>query len=115
MTRPEWLQPALYGFGTGAIALAIVGFTALGWVSGSTAQAQAETASRSAVLAAMTPVCLERAKIDPDGASRIAAIMEASNAQRRNLVMETGWATIPGESRPNRQLADACQRALSEI
>lgn len=115
MKTPEWLQPALYGFGAGAVALSIVGFTAFGWVTGGTATAQADSASKTAVLAALTPVCLERARLDPEGESTIAKILQASSTQRRNLLMETGWATMPGEARPNRELADACHRALSTI
>lgn len=115
MKSPEWMQPALYGAGAGAIAIAVVGFTALGWVTGGTAEARASASSKAAVLAALTPVCLERARLDPDGDEQIAKISAASSSQRRNLLMETGWATMPGESRPNRDLADACQRALSTV
>jgi hypothetical protein len=34
MQSPEWLKPALYGAACGAIALATVGFSWGGWVTG---------------------------------------------------------------------------------
>ena len=47
MNIPEWLKPALYGAAAGAGALAIIGFTWGGWVTGGTAKEMATDYARS--------------------------------------------------------------------
>ena len=110
MKTPEWVQPGLYGAAAGAIALAIVGFTWGGWVTGGTAEAKSRSDSKAAVLAALTPVCLEQARLDPEADAKLALLKEAKGNKRRDLVMEVGWATLPGAEAPDRDLADACQK-----
>jgi hypothetical protein len=66
MTFPEWLKPGLLGAACGAAALAVVGFSWAGWTTETTAAAQAESHARSAVTAALAPVCLERSRADPE-------------------------------------------------
>lgn len=46
MAAPEWLKPGLFGAGIGAVALAIVGFSWGGWVTGGTAEAMAADQTR---------------------------------------------------------------------
>ncbi len=49
-TIPEWLKPGLYGAVVGAAALAIVGFTWGGWVTGGTVGKLASEQARNAVV-----------------------------------------------------------------
>ena len=41
MQTPEWLKPGLYGAACGAAALAVIGFSWGGWVTGGTARTMA--------------------------------------------------------------------------
>jgi hypothetical protein len=41
MHPPEWLKPGLYGAACGAVALAVIGFSWGGWVTGGTARTMA--------------------------------------------------------------------------
>ncbi len=113
MKTPTWLSPALYGAGAGAIALAIVGFTWGGWVTGANARKMADDASGVAVASSLTPYCLERARADPRSAELMAELKAASGFNRRGIVEKAGWATPLGSDQPVRGLAAACEQALA--
>lgn len=113
MQTPTWLSPALYGAGAGAIALAIVGFTWGGWVTGASARKMADDASSVAVASSLTPYCLERARADPRSAELMAELNAASGFNRRGIVEKAGWATPLGSDQPVRALAQSCEQALA--
>ncbi len=50
MIMPQWFKPGIIGAVVGAIALAIVGFTSLGWVSANTAESMALKYANAAVV-----------------------------------------------------------------
>ncbi len=112
MNTPEWLKPGIYGAAIGAVFVGVVGFTWGGWVTGGTANDRAMAMSHDDVVAAMVPVCLDMARTDPDRAAKIATIRDASTFQRRDALMEAGWATVPGADSPDRDIARACLASL---
>lgn len=113
MKTPEWLKPALYGAAGGAIAVAIVGFSWGGWVTGGTAEKMASTQARLEVVAALVPICIEQSKQDPQSADTLAQLKDTNSYQRSARLMEAGWATMPGSSDPNRDVARACTEQLA--
>jgi hypothetical protein len=108
MRTPEWLKPGLYGVACGAIAVTVIGFNWGGWVTGGTARQIAAEQSRTDVVAALTSICLEQSKRDPQLAERVALLKAASSYQRGDIVMKNGWATMPGTTEGNRLVAIAC-------
>lgn len=112
MTFPAWLKPALYGGVAGAALAAFVGFSWGGWMTGAAARDHAMEMAHDDVVAALTPVCLSLSAADPDQASKLETIRAASVYQRRDAVMKTGWATVPGAADPDRDLAQACLAEL---
>ena len=68
--------------------------------------------SHDDVVAAMVPVCLDMAQADPDRAAKLAVIRDTQTYQRRNALMDTGWATVPGAEAPDRDVAQACLASL---
>ena len=113
MNVPEWVRPGLYGAAAGAVALAIVGFSWGGWVTGGTADKMAAETARGEVVAALVPICLEQSKQDPQVIETLAQLKDASNYQRSDMLMKTGWATMPGSSDPNHSVARACVESLA--
>jgi hypothetical protein len=113
MQTPEWLKPGLYGAACGAIALAIVGFSWGGWVTGGTARTMAADQSKADVVAALSLICVDQSKRDPQLAERVEAIKAASSWNRGDLVMKNGWATMPGTTEGNSQVARDCAAKLS--
>lgn len=113
MNTPEWLKPGLYGAGAGAVALGIVGFSWGGWVTGGTAEQMAADQARVEVVAALVPICIEQSKQDPQVVETLAQLKDASSYKRNDMLMDTGWATMPGSSDPDRQVARACLEKLA--
>lgn len=108
MKTPEWFKPGLYGAACGAIAVAIIGFTWGGWVTGATARQMAN----KEMVSVLTTVCLDQAKRDPQIVERTAAIKAASSWTRGDLVAKNGWATLPGETAANQEVANSCAAKL---
>ena len=113
MNTPEWLKPALYGAAAGAVAVSIVGFSWGGWVTGGTAKEMASDLARLEVVAALVPICVEQSKQDPQVTETLAQLKSAYSYQRGDMLMKAGWATMPGSSDPNRNVASACAEELA--
>ena len=114
MKTPTWIMPSLYGAGAGAIALALIGFNWGGWTTSSGADALAKKQSITAVTAALLPYCIERSLGDPNATVVLAELAAAANFGKRAVVEKAGWATPLGMEKPNTDLAQACQLALTE-
>ncbi len=113
MKTPEWLKPGLQGAAVGAVALAIVGFSWGGWVTGGTAEKMAADEARLEVIAALVPICVEQSSQDPQVVETLAQLKDTSSYQRSEMLMKAGWATMPGSSDPNRDVARACMETLA--
>jgi hypothetical protein len=112
MNTPEWLKPGAYGAACGAIALAVLGFTWGGWVTGSTSRQRAADLAKTEVVAALAPICLEQSKHDPQLAEKLAQLKTTASYGRGDFIMKAGWATMPGTADANRQVANACAEKL---
>ena len=113
MNIPEWLKPAAAGAVVGALAVAIGGFSFAGWVGQSTAMQMATDRAEIEVTAAMVPICVQQAKVDPEFAASMARIKEGRSYERANIMMETtDWATMPGSDKAERNVASACIETL---
>jgi hypothetical protein len=64
------------------------------------------------MIAAMVPVCLDLSANDPDRAAKLALIRDTPIEDRREAIMTSGWATVPGSEQPSHDLAQACMNAL---
>jgi hypothetical protein len=116
MIMPQWFKPGIVGAFIGAIALAIVGFTQLGWVSADTAESMSIKSADAAVVKALIPVCVARAQMDPETGPLLQELGGVtSKYERRSFVEKAGWAKMPGDETSNRNLAEACAQALKEL
>ncbi len=113
MKTPEWLKPGLQGAAVGAVALAVVGFSWGGWVTGGTAKEMAADEARLEVIAALVPICVEQSSQDPQVVETLTQLKDTSSYQRSEMLMKAGWATMPGSSDPNRDVARACMETLA--
>jgi hypothetical protein len=97
----------------GAIALAVVGFSSLEWTLGSTAEKMAAQRAETAVVAVLTPICVEKFRQQPDAAAKLVAFNKISSSwDRRSLIEKGGWATMPGADKPNSAVVSACAEKL---
>jgi len=113
MQVPSGLKPACWGAIGGAIVLAIVGFTWGGWMTGVTANKLADQRAETAVVAALTPICVENFQQSGDAMANLAALKKISSAWEQGKFIETGgWATRPGATSPDYALGRACAEKL---
>ncbi|MBN8940814.1 MAG: hypothetical protein J0H01_15040 [Rhizobiales bacterium] len=108
MKTPDWLKPGLYGAVCGAAALAIVGFSWAGWMTKGGARQNAFERSQTDVVAALASICVDQARRDPKNTERVAALKAASSWTRGDMVVQNGWATMPGKTEADRMVANAC-------
>ena len=112
MKIPVEVKPALWGVAGGAVALAIVGFTWGGWVTGSKAEAGATERANAAVVVALAPVCVENFKHAADVSANLAALKTTESWSQGEFVEKGGWATVPGSNPPDQVSAVARACAL---
>jgi hypothetical protein len=112
MTNADWIKPGFYGAVLGIGIAAVLGFTIGGWQTAAGSAQGAAAAAKLAVTSALVPVCLEQSNRDPSREARLALLQQASLSTRRDLLMDTGWATVPGSQAADRDLAQACLVAL---
>ena len=115
MKLPSQAAPALWGAAGGALVLAILGFTWFGWVGPDTAETRAEERTKEALVAALTPICLEKFRASPDAAAQFDALKKIQYSWEKGpFVEKAGWATFPGTKEPNSEVARACAAAIEE-
>ena len=116
MQVPSELKPAFWGGAGGAIVLAIIGFTWGGWMTASTANKLAGQQADSAVVAVLTPVCVEKFLQTGDATANLAALKKISLSwEQDGFVEKGGWATRPGATSPDYALARACAEKLVQF
>jgi hypothetical protein len=115
MKIPVQTKPALWGAAGGAVALAIVGFTWGGWVTGSKAEADATQRANTAVVVALAPVCVEKFRRTADVSANLAALKKADSWTQGDFVEKGGWATVPGSNSAEQlsAVARACASLLT--
>ena len=109
------LKPALWGMAGGAAAIAIIGFTWGGWVTGGTAQKTADSRASSAVVAALAPICLAQFQQKSDSVMQLAALKKVPSYEQSSFVEKAGWATMPGSTEPTAGVAKACATLIANL
>lgn len=97
-----------------AVATMIVGFSWGGWVTGGTSQALMMTAGDVARGQLASIICVEKFNAAPDAASKLIELKAKTDGYERQKFIEMGgWATMPGQSAPDRRASIGCATALA--
>ena len=105
----------LQGIVVGAVASMLIGFSWGGWVTGGTATKFAADQANAAVLTVLTPICVAKFLQDGDAQDKLAALRRISSSYEQGQYLEKGgWATPPGATSSDYQLARACAAKLIE-
>jgi hypothetical protein len=107
------VQPALWGAAGGAIALAVVGFAWGGWVTGGTAEKLAKSRAETTLIAALSPVCVEKFRLAADAPAKLAEMKKINSWEQGRFIEKGGWATAPGSTEPNSAVGRACAETLA--
>jgi hypothetical protein len=105
----------LQGAAAGAVITMIVGFNWGGWSIESTAAKLADEASKSAVVAVLAPICVDKFQHAADVTSNFAELKKVSAYMQGSFVEKGGWATTPGSDKANSAVAQACATMLGNL
>ena len=105
----------LQGMVLGAAATMAVGFYGFGWTLESTAEQMVENGARSAVVAALAPICVDKFQRQEDAAAKLADLKRVVSWKQASYVAAQGWATMPGAGPPKTlAVARACAEMLEQ-
>jgi hypothetical protein len=112
MQIPVETKPAIWGAVGGAIALAVVGFTWGGWSTAGTADKNATLRAETAVVTALSPICVDNFNKQPDAAAKLVEMKKVSSWQQSDFIVKGGWATMAGSTKADSAVARACAETL---
>jgi hypothetical protein len=109
------LKRLLQGAAAGAAAAMIIGFNWGGWVTGGTAKEMTQKSSTSAVIAALSPICVDKFQHSAEATANLTELKKVSSYQQGTFIEKGGWATLPGSDSANSSVAQACANMLSNL
>jgi hypothetical protein len=110
----EPLTRLVQGAAVGAFATILIGFNWGGWTLGGTAAKMSEDAAKSAVIAALAPVCVDKFQRTVNAAENLVELKKIASYRQSSFVEKGGWATPPGSDTANYAVAEACANLLSK-
>jgi len=91
----------------------VIGFSWGGWMTGGTANGLAAERADTAVVAALTPICVEKFLQNSDAKANLATLQKiSSNWEQGEYLEKGGWTTQPGATSSDYHLARACAEKL---
>jgi hypothetical protein len=118
MLRGESLKRLLQGVVVGIALTVVVGFNwfhyGFGWTLGGTAETMASNRVDVALVAAYTPVCVEKF-VGPADDAKWEEFAKVESWNRDDFVKKAGLATIPGATEPNSSVAISCAGVLTKL
>ena len=116
--KREQIRPFVWGMVAGMIVLLIVVFSA-GWVvTSGTAKAEAKEVAANAVMNRLAPIAVAQFMQDPNKEERLKEMKKLESwgtNNRSDFVEKQGWATMPGETKPDSQVAYEVARRLMDL
>ena len=120
--RQRWSKAKLkksvvFWIAVGAVLLTLfLGFTRGGWTTGGNAANMAEKSAAAAVVERLSPICIAQFSAEPQQALKLAELHAMNSTSKRiTFVKEQGWATMPGETDPDTNVARECTKQLMLI
>jgi hypothetical protein len=109
------LKHLIQGAAVGAVATMIVGFNWGGWSLESTATKRADESSRSAVIAVLAPICVDKFQHSAEATNNFVELKNVSAYMQGSFVEKGGWATPPGSDKADSAVAQACATMLGNL
>lgn len=97
------------------VLILILGFNWGGWMLGSSAEKMATTTANAAVVQRLAPICVAQFQQDPAKDQKLTELKAVSSYQQSDYVNKQGWATMPGEAKPDSKVVAACTKLLLQI
>ena len=90
----------------------VIGFAWGGWVTGGSSLAAGVAVGKDAVIQRLAPICVAQFNLDPDKATKLTELTALTTYKQAQYVQDQGWATMPGEAKPDSKVAAACVKLL---
>ena len=100
----EKIKIGIAGLFLGAFATFGIGFGMGGWVLGDTAIANTE----AAIVERLAPICFAQFKKDAARDRKGKVLGKLDYGKRGAYVENQGWATMPGEKKPDSAISEPC-------
>ena len=111
----ESLTRLLQGAVAGFLATVVIGFSWGGWMLTSTAKKMVGESNRSAVVAVLAPICVDKFQHATDATATLTQLKQIDSWKQDSFIVKGGWATFPGTETPNNNVAEACAKMLNEL
>ncbi|MGH7844279.1 MAG: hypothetical protein ACREQW_03785 [Candidatus Binatia bacterium] len=110
----EKIKLGLWSAVGGAVVLAIIGFNWAGWVTGGTADAMAKELAANAVAARLGSICVAQINQDSQKRNKLNQMKKQDSWDKGRFIEEQGWATMPGDEKPETGVAQVCARHFAD-
>ncbi len=110
--KGESIVRLLQGGALGAVITLVLGFNWGGWILGTTAARQADDQTKTALVSALAPICVEQFRSSPDNVNNLEALTKQSSYKRTGYIEDGGWATLPGGEKATPGVAKECAKLL---
>ncbi len=98
----------------GAAVLALVGFKYGGWVTSGTAAAMAKETAADAVADRLGAICVAQLNRDAEKVQKLQEMKGKDSWDKGRYIETQSWAIMPGEDKPESQVAAACAKHLTD-
>jgi len=95
------------------VAIIVVGFAWGGWVTGGAATRMASDAAAGARAELAAIACVAGFNQGPEAVTQLAELKKASSYQRGDMLVKSGWLTLPGSAEPVVGAANICAQKLT--
>jgi hypothetical protein len=109
------LTRLLQGAAAGAVVTLVIGFNWGGWVTGGTAKEMTQKSVSSALVSALSPICVEKFQHSADAAANLTELKKVNSWQQGSFIEKGGWATMPGNDAANAAVAQSCATMLGSL
>ena len=115
--RGDSLTRLLQGAAAGAVATLATSGGAAGQsaVTGGSAKDMVQRSTTSAVVSALSPICVDKFQHSAGAAANMVELKKVSSYQQGPFIEKGGWATLPGNDSANSAVARACAEMLSNL
>ena len=120
--RPEFLEGVSFktmaqGAAIGAVLTIAIGFNwfgpGFGWVTGGSAKEMALKSEKSGAVSALASVCAARFQQDAGASAHLVELKKIDYSwDQGSYLQKGGWATLPGNEKPDSDVAQACAALL---
>jgi hypothetical protein len=108
----QTIKTGLWSAVGGAVVWWIVLGVGFGWMPPGSAERLGTERVQAALLDVRAPICVAKFKLDSENGQMIEALKEANSWAQDDFVAERGWATMPGDEKPEAGVAAECARRI---